>query len=347
MLEPSRDSFEKLLINADMIFKESFPQHANEPRNALYRAIIGDGGSINNISAPSEDNVDFLALFAYNQFNSQAPANEFLYSNLVKAVVQEHGIKPPKNIETFFFNFHDILCSKSLKLTERSPGLRSPDYKTQLLECSKNADLHKRAMIPNGIRKLYKFMQFFDLEYNGDVNKYIAAIGEVPSGSSMERHAVSVIQKLVSQNICGFAIACNFLKDVKANSFDHKDLHNRTIPYLFFLKPDLHLISAAVDVACPPSAKNSLEGRSAEDQNISRLQNMAENSAWLGGTITYGQNREAMKMRVLDIFYTWAKNARTTPFVLDRIIYMCQSGNTPFGKLKGSNEDRSRKLFNY
>lgn len=337
MWKPSRDAFEKLIFNAEEIFRESFPEKQIETSELLYRAIVGDGSSINGFRNSTHDNVDFLGLFAYNQLNSQAPANEILYSNLVKSVLQKYGTKSPDTLEAFFRNFSEVLHTEDLVLTNNASAV-SPNYAQQLLDCSKDAGAHTIAIIPQSIRKLYAFMKLFELKYNGESSAYIERISNVPEGYSHEEAAVSLSQELVNEKICGFAIACNFFKDVTANSFSHTEIDNRSISQLYFLKPDLHLISAAVSLTCPPA-----EGD--KKLNLKKLQGLSNQSNWLGGTLIYGCSQKAMEFRVLDIFYTWAKNANTTPFVLDRVIYMCKSGNTPYGKLAYSNEERTYKLF--
>ena len=181
-------------------------------------------------------------------------------------------------------------------------------------------------------------MKLFDLKYDGEASAYVERISNVPEGYSREEAAVSYSLELFNEKICGFAIACNFLKDVTANSFSHSEIDNRSLSQLYFLKPDLHLISAAVSLTCPPAESD-------EKANLKKPQGLSNQSKWLGGTLIYGSGQKEMKFRVLDIFYTWAKNANTTPFVLDRVIYMCKSGNTPYGKLVGSNEERNHKLF--
>jgi len=337
MWEPSREAFERLIINAEEIFRASFPEKQLDTNELLYRAMVGDESSINGFRNPTRDNVDFLSLFAYNQLNSQAPANEFLYSNLVKSVLETYGTKTPDTLEAFFRNFSEVLDAQDLVLTNNT-GPRSPNYAQQLVDCSKDAGAHAKAIIPQCIRRLYAFMKLFDLKYDGEASAYVERISNVPEGYSREEAAVSYSLELFNEKICGFAIACNFLKDVTANSFSHSEIDNRSLSQLYFLKPDLHLISAAVSLTCPPAESD-------EKANLKKLQGLSNQSKWLGGTLIYGSGQKEMKFRVLDIFYTWAKNANTTPFVLDRVIYMCKSGNTPYGKLVGSNEERNHKLF--
>ena len=267
------EAFERLIINAEEIFRASFPEKQLDTNELLYRAMVGDESSINGFRNPTRDNVDFLSLFAYNQLNSQAPANEFLYSNLVKSVLKTYGTQTPDTLEAFFRNFSEVLDAQDLVLTNNA-GPRSPNYARQLVDCSKDAGAHARAIIPQCIRRLYAFMKLFDLKYDGEASAYVERISNVPEGYSREEAAVSFSLELYNEKICGFAIACNFLKDVTANSFSHSEIDNRSVSQLYFLKPDLHLISAAVSLTCPPAGD--------EKANLKKLQGLSNSlNGWV------------------------------------------------------------------